>query len=58
MNYTSSRVYFYIKNLISNSFNHFKTALDWTSINGKRRGPGAILPKTQITGAMDCGFHS
>jgi hypothetical protein len=38
MSFTSSRVYFCIKNTFSNSFIHFNTSLDWASINGKRRG--------------------
>jgi hypothetical protein len=37
MIYTSSRVYFHIKNPISNSFNLFKTILDWASISGEVR---------------------
>jgi hypothetical protein len=38
MIYTSYRVYFHNKNSISNSFNQFKTVLDWASIPGKSRG--------------------
>jgi hypothetical protein len=33
MNFTSYRVYFHIKNQISNSFNQIKTALDWAHYN-------------------------
>jgi hypothetical protein len=43
MIYTSSRVYFFIKNPISHSFNQFKTVLDWASINEKRREYGVKL---------------
>jgi hypothetical protein len=43
MIYTSSRVYFHIKNLISNSFNQFKSILDWVSIPGKSRGLGVTF---------------
>jgi hypothetical protein len=38
MNYTNSRVYFHIKNPISNSFNQFNSALDWASIFRECRG--------------------
>jgi hypothetical protein len=38
MIYTGSRVYFHIKNPISNSFNQFKTVLDRASFTGKFRG--------------------
>jgi hypothetical protein len=38
MNYTNSRVYFHIKNSISNSFYQFNSVLDWASFSGKRRG--------------------
>jgi hypothetical protein len=58
MSFTSSRVYFCIKNTFSNSFNHFNTSLDWASINGKRRGLGAVLPKTQIAAARTAGSIS
>jgi hypothetical protein len=37
MIYTSSRVYFHIKNPISNSFNRFNTVLDRASFSGKHR---------------------
>jgi hypothetical protein len=43
MIYTSSRVYFHIKNPISNSFNQFKLVLDWASIPGKSRGLGVTF---------------
>jgi hypothetical protein len=33
MNFTSYRVYFHIKNQISNSFNQIKTALYWVHYN-------------------------
>jgi hypothetical protein len=49
MIYTSSRVYFHIKNPISNSFNQYKTLLDWASISGKRGGLGVTILKTQRT---------
>jgi hypothetical protein len=42
MIYTSSRVYFHIKNSISNSFNQFKLVLNWASIPEKPRGLGVI----------------
>ena len=38
MIYTSSMVYFHIKNLISNSFNRFNTVLDRASFTSKFRG--------------------
>jgi hypothetical protein len=43
MNYTSSRVYFYIKNPISNLFNQFKSILDWAPILGKFRSLGVTF---------------
>jgi hypothetical protein len=45
MIYTSSRVYFCIKNPISYSFNQFKTVLDWASIPGKSRGLGVRIQR-------------
>jgi hypothetical protein len=45
MNLLSSSSYFHNKNPFSISFIPFKQSLDWASINGKRRGPGAILPR-------------
>jgi hypothetical protein len=47
MNFTSSSNYLYIKYAFSNSFIHFKWALDWASISGKCKGSGAICTKTQ-----------
>jgi len=59
MNYTSSRVYFYIKNLISNSFNHFKTALDWGSFKQEHRGLGVRIqrPSAQRRGTAGSNSH-
>jgi hypothetical protein len=45
MIYSSSRVYFCIKNPISYSFNQFKTVLDWASILIKHRGLGARIQR-------------
>ena len=56
MIYTSSRVYFHIKNQISNSFNQFNSVLDLASIPRKSRGPGATNPKTQTTHQLDRGL--
>jgi hypothetical protein len=39
MNFTSFRVYFHIKNQISNSFNQIKIALDWAHYCRGRQGP-------------------
>jgi hypothetical protein len=55
MIYTSSRVYFHIKNPISHSFNQYKTVLDWASISGKRRGLGVTILKTE-NGPVDRGL--
>jgi hypothetical protein len=49
MIYTSSRVYFHIKNPISNTFNRFKTVLDRASISRKVRGSSAKYAETQTT---------
>ena len=59
MIYTSSRVYFYIKNLISNSFNHFKTALDWGSFKQEHRGLGVRIqrPSAQRRGTAGSNSH-
>jgi hypothetical protein len=46
MIYTSSRVYFHIKNQISNSFNQFNSVLDWASIPGRSRGYFVYFSKT------------
>jgi hypothetical protein len=43
MNLTSSRVYFHIKNQISNSFNQFNSVLDWASNLEKPRGLGVTF---------------
>ena len=56
MNYTNSRVYFYIKNPISNSFNQFNSVLDWASIPGKYRGLGAKGLKTQSPADRTAGY--
>jgi hypothetical protein len=45
MIYSSSRVYFCIKNPISYSFNQFKTVLDWASILIKDRGLGVRIQR-------------
>jgi hypothetical protein len=58
MNYTSFRVYFHIKNLISNSFNHFKTALDWGSFKQEHRGLGVRCPRHSEQLRMDGGLIS
>jgi hypothetical protein len=58
MNYTSSRVYFYIKNLISNSFNHFKTALGWGSFKQEHRGLGIRIQRLSAQLSMDGGLIS
>jgi hypothetical protein len=50
MIYTSSRVYFCIKNPISYSFNQFKTVLDWASIPGKSRGHGVSYQRHREQG--------
>ena len=56
MNLTNSRVYFHIKNQISNSFNQFNSVLDWASIPGRSRGSGARLPRHREQWPMYCGF--
>jgi hypothetical protein len=43
MNLTSSRVYFHIKNQISNSFNQFNSVVDWASNSEKPRGLGVTF---------------
>jgi hypothetical protein len=58
MNYTSFRVYFHIKNLISNSFNHFKTALDWGSFKQEHRGLGVRCPRHSEQLRKDGGLIS
>ena len=58
MNLSSSSSYFHIKNPFSISFIQIKWVLDWASISVKHRGPGAILPKTQITAARTAGSNS
>jgi hypothetical protein len=56
MIYTSSRVYFHIKNQIFNSFNQFNSVLDWASIPGRSRGVGAKDPKTQTSQGRTAGL--
>jgi len=58
MIYTSSRVYFHIKNPISNSFNRFNTVLDRASISREVRGPGVNVTETHNTAEMDGGFKT
>jgi hypothetical protein len=55
MIYTSSRVYFHIKNPISNSFNEFKSVLDWASNSENSRGLGGKFPMTQSTVGWTAG---
>jgi hypothetical protein len=50
-------IIFPIKNLFINHFLGFYYALDWASINGKRRGHGDKIPKTQCTLPQDDGFY-
>ena len=57
MIYTSSRVYFHIKNPISNSFNRFNTVLDRASISREVRGPGVNVTETHNTAEVDGGFY-
>jgi hypothetical protein len=45
MIYTSSTVYFHIKNPISNSFNQFKSILDWASFSRECRVLGVTFLK-------------
>jgi hypothetical protein len=45
MNLSSSSNYFHIKNLFSNLFIQFQTALDWASFSRKIRGYGAIFSR-------------
>jgi hypothetical protein len=56
MIYTSSRVYFHIKNPISNSFNRFNTVLDRASISREVRGPGVNVTETLNTAEVYDGF--
>jgi hypothetical protein len=55
MNLSSSSNYFHIKNLFSNLFIQFQTALDWASITKDSRGLGVSLPKTQKTALQTAG---
>jgi hypothetical protein len=45
MIYTSSRVYFHIKNPFSISFIQIKWVLDWVSFSKEHRGSGAKFPR-------------
>jgi hypothetical protein len=47
MNFTSFRVYFHIKNQISNSFNQIKIALTGRTITEEGRGLGVNVHMTQ-----------
>jgi hypothetical protein len=53
MIYTSSRVYFHIKNPISNSFNLFNKVLGRASISKEVRGPGVNVTETHNTTEVD-----
>jgi hypothetical protein len=57
MIYTSSRVYFHIKNPISNSFNRFNTVLDRASIFREVRDPGVNVTETHNTAEVDGGLN-
>ena len=56
MNYLSSSNYFCIKNLISNSFNHFITSLDWGSFKQEHRGLGIRIQRPSAQLSMDDGL--
>jgi hypothetical protein len=56
MIYTSSRVYFHIKNPISNSFNRFNTVLDRASFTSNSRGSRVKMPQTQGNTRVERGF--
>jgi hypothetical protein len=57
MIYTSSRVYFHIKNSISNSFNQFKSVLDWASIPGRSRGLGVTFLRHRVQQPWTAGSN-
>jgi hypothetical protein len=57
MIYTSSRVYFHIKNSISNSFNQFKSVLDWASILGRSRGLGVTFLRHRVQQPWTAGSN-
>jgi hypothetical protein len=56
MIYTSSRVYFHIKNPISNSFNQFNTVLDRASFTGKFRVLGVSFLRHRAQCSLDGGL--
>jgi hypothetical protein len=58
MIYTSSRVYFHIKNPISNSFNRFNTVLDRASFSGKHRVLGVNVLRHRAQCSLDGGLIS
>jgi hypothetical protein len=58
MNFTSYRVYFHIKNQISDSFNQIKTALDRGHYFQRTHGARGKNPETQCTVQVNCGLVS
>jgi hypothetical protein len=58
MNLSSYSNCFHIKNLFSNSFNQFQTALDWASFKQEHRGSCVKVSKTQISAARTAGSIS
>jgi hypothetical protein len=57
MIYTSSRVYFHIKNPISKSFNQYKPVLDWASFKQEHRGLGVKFLRHSEKHSLDGGFN-